>query len=74
VLHSKWLDPVMALIACYKLMRRGAVERQRNLMDEVLRNMRQYLPGFADTEIISTQLGEAGDPPAISPRWTACCC
>jgi hypothetical protein len=67
LLYSKWLDPVMALIACYELMRRGAVERQRSLMDEVLRNMRQYFPGFADTEIIATQLGEASDPPAISP-------
>lgn len=58
LLYHKWLDPIMALIACYELIRRGAVENQRGLMKEVLINMRKYFPGIPDTEIIAKLLGE----------------
>lgn len=69
LLYHKWLDPIMALIACYELIRRGAVENQKGLMKEVLINMREYFPGIPDTEIIAMLLGEshqlANDPPLL---------
>jgi hypothetical protein len=57
-LYHQWLDPIMALIACYELIRRGAVENQKGLIKKVLFNMRKYFPGIPDTEIIAKLLGE----------------
>jgi caspase domain-containing protein len=62
LLYHKWLDPIMALIACYELIRRGSAERQLQSMREVLSNMRQYFPGFADTEIIAMLLDDESGP------------
>lgn len=67
LLYGKWLDPVMALIACYELIRRGAAEKQRNAMQEVLGNMRRYFPGFADTEVIAMLVGEPYIRPTTAP-------
>jgi hypothetical protein len=69
LLYHKWLDPIMALIACYELIRRGAAEAQMDSMREVLANMRDYFPGIPDTEIIAKLLGEpcelTGTPPLL---------
>ena len=67
LLYHKWLDPIMALIACYELIRRGSAEQQLQSMKEVLSNMRQYFPGFADTEIIAMLLDEKFSPPQNPP-------
>lgn len=67
LLYHKWLDPVMALIACYEVIRRGAAEQQKPFMQEVLANMRKYFPGFADTEIIAMLLDEKFSPPQNPP-------
>jgi caspase domain-containing protein len=58
LLYHKWLDPIMAIIACYELIRRGAADDQHGLMSEVLVNMREYFPNIPDTEIIAKLLGE----------------
>jgi hypothetical protein len=67
LLHHKWLDPVMALIACYEVIRRGSAEQQKPLMQEVLANMRKYFPGFGDTEVIAMLLNEPFSPPRNPP-------
>jgi hypothetical protein len=67
MLFRKWLDPVMALIACYELIRRGAAENDKVTMREVLHNMRLYFPGFADTEVIAMLIGEPYDLPSTAP-------
>jgi Caspase domain len=67
LLYHKWMDPVMALIACYELLRRGAAEEKREIMQEVLVNMRKYFPGIADTEIIAALIGEKNSPPQTPP-------
>jgi hypothetical protein len=67
LLYHKWLDPIMALISCYELIRRGLAEKQKQFMKEVLANMRNYFPGFADTEIIAKLLDEPFSPPKIPP-------
>src|SRR6266850_1425889 len=69
LLYHKWLDPIMALIACYELIRRGAVDNHKVEMREVLSNMRKYFPGIPDTEIIAKLLGEpnqlSNNPPLL---------
>lgn len=67
LLYGKWLDPVMALIACYELIRRGHAKAQLSTMQEVLHNMRNFFPGFADTEVIAMLVGEPHGPPDSAP-------
>jgi hypothetical protein len=67
LLYHKWLDPVMALISCYEVIRRGSAEQQRPFMQEVLANMRNYFPDFADTEVIAKLLNEPFTPPQTAP-------
>src|SRR6202035_4754566 len=57
LLYGKWLNPLMALIACYELIRRGSVDEKSGAMQEVLKNLRTYFPGLPDTEIIAKLLG-----------------
>jgi hypothetical protein len=67
LLDGKWLDPIMALIACYELIRRGTADKERMAMQEVLGNMRTYFPGFADTEVIAMLVGEPHVWPTTAP-------
>jgi Caspase domain len=67
LLYSKWLDPVMALIACYELIRRGATKQNMSLMHTVVKNMRKYFNGFADTEVISRFIGKTYTPLSVAP-------
>ncbi|HEX9200980.1 MAG TPA: hypothetical protein VF865_15575 [Acidobacteriaceae bacterium] len=70
LLYAKWLDPLMALIACYELLRRGAIDNNQPLMTQVVHNMRNYFPGIPDTEIIATVLDlpseSTSDPPLLT--------
>jgi hypothetical protein len=67
LLYHKWLDPIMAIIACYEVIRRGAVKEQMSLMKEVLSNMRSYFPGIPDTEVIAKLLGEPSTLSSVPP-------
>jgi hypothetical protein len=67
LLDSKWLNPLMALIACYELIRRGSAARDKPLMREVLYNMRNYFPGVPDTEVIAMLIGEKYEAPSTAP-------
>lgn len=67
LLYDKWLDPIMAVIACYELIRRGAASQNRELIREVIGNMRRYFPIVPDTEIIASLVGEPAGPPKNTP-------
>jgi hypothetical protein len=67
LLRGKWLNPFMALIACYELIRRGSADEDRHAMQEVLKNMRTYFPGLPDTEVIAMLLEENYHPPSAAP-------
>ena len=45
LLYGKWLDPVMAALAAYEVIRRGL----RTDLDEAVRNLLEYFPDFPDT-------------------------
>jgi hypothetical protein len=64
---GKWLDPLMALIACYELIRRGSAADDIAAMKTVLDNMRTYFPGLPDTDVIAMLLDEKHRPPATAP-------
>lgn len=65
LLYGKWLDPVMSLIACYELIRRGRKEEAS--LPTVLGNLREYFPGLADTEAIARLAGHPWTMPAGVP-------
>ncbi len=49
LLYGKWLDPVMAALASYELIRRGS----RQNLEEVVDNLLRYFPQFPDTVAIA---------------------
>jgi hypothetical protein len=62
LLYGKWLNPLLALIACYELIRRGSVNEKSREMQEVLQNMRTYFSGLPDTEVIAMLLEQEYRP------------
>jgi Caspase domain len=65
LLHAKWLDPVMSLLACYEILRRGDEHDKGILRNEVLPNLNQYFAGIPDIAAIAEQLDQ---PYVISPH------
>jgi Caspase domain len=65
LLHGKWLDPVMSLLACYEILRRGDENDKAILRNEVLPNLNQYFAGIPDIAAIAEQLDQ---PYVISPH------
>lgn len=63
LLYAKWFDPVMAIIACYELVRRG---HSRDL-NVALENLREYFPGIPDIEAIAKLSGHEFHVPATPP-------
>ena len=57
LMHGKWLDPIMSLIACHEIIRRGQVREQFQLLEIVIGNLRTFFPGIADIEVIAGLLG-----------------
>ena len=55
LLDGKWLDPVMAALASYELLRRG---KREHLM-EVADNMQKYFPGLPDSGALARLVIEA---------------
>lgn len=58
---GKWLDPIMSLIACYEIVRRGHVKQQLAKLKSVIQNLRKYFPGIPDTEVIARLIGLSSD-------------
>ncbi|HEX3254000.1 MAG TPA: caspase family protein [Pyrinomonadaceae bacterium] len=67
LMYGKWLDPIMSLIACYEIIRRGQVNEQSNLLKVVIGNLRRYFAGIPDTEVIAHQLGMGATIPNEAP-------
>src|SRR6185369_310903 len=67
LMYGKWLDPIMSLIACYEIIRRGQVNEQSNLLKVVIGNLRRYFAGIPDTKVIAHQLGMGATIPNEAP-------
>ncbi|HEX5736273.1 MAG TPA: caspase family protein [Blastocatellia bacterium] len=57
LMYGKWLDPIMSLIACYEMIRRGEAKKEMNSLKIVIQNLRKYFGGIPDTEVIAKLLG-----------------
>jgi hypothetical protein len=57
LMYGKSLDPIMSLVACYDIIRRGEIERQKEALRTVIRNLKTYFPGIPDTEVIARWIG-----------------
>ena len=57
LINSKWLDPVMSLIAAYDMIRQRGLEESKGILSLMLKNLRLYFAGIPDIEAIAKMLG-----------------
>jgi hypothetical protein len=69
LVNHKWLDPVMALIAAYDVIRHGTIDQARALLGLVNSNLRKYFEGIGDIEAISKLLGADWKMPTAPPLF-----
>jgi hypothetical protein len=67
LVNHKWLDPVMALIAAYDVIRHGTIEQAKRLLSVVNSNLRKYFEGIADVEAIAKRLDTQWKLPQTAP-------
>lgn len=63
LLYGKWLDPIMAILASYELVRRGRMD----FMNLVIGNLRQFFAGLPDTEALASLSRQSFERPASVP-------
>ena len=67
LVHHKWLDPLMALIAAYDVIRHGTRDEARVLLKMVNSNLRKHFEGMGDVEAIAKLLGSPWTLPTAPP-------
>lgn len=63
LLYGKWLDPIMAVLASYELVRRGRL----GSMETVIGNLRRFFAGLPDTEALASLSHQSFARPASVP-------
>lgn len=66
---QKWLDPLMALIAAYDVLRHGTIDQARKLLQIVNSNLRKHFEGIGDVEAIAKLLGTEWKLPTSPPLF-----
>jgi hypothetical protein len=69
LLHGKWIDPVMSLLAGYEILRRGDDNDKQVLRDIVVPNLEQDFAGVPDIAAIADSLGLERPMPAAAPLF-----
>lgn len=69
LLLGKWLDPVMSLLACYEILRRGRDHHKQDLRTVVIPNLETWFPGLPDTAAIATMLDLPRPEPTGPPLF-----
>lgn len=67
LVHHKWLDPLMALIAAYDVIRHGTRDQARSLLKMVNSNLKKHFEGMGDVEAIAKLLGSPWTLPTAPP-------
>jgi caspase domain-containing protein len=67
LVNHKWLDPLMALIAAYDVIRHGTRKEARGLLEMVNSNLKKHFEGMGDVEAIAKLLGSPWKMPASPP-------
>lgn len=57
LLFGKWIDPVMSLVGCYEILRRGDETLRQMVRETVVPNLEQYFPGVPDIAAIADSVG-----------------
>jgi hypothetical protein len=57
LLHGKWFDPVMSLLVCYEILRRGNDPDRLIVRNNVLPNLDHYFGGIPDVAALAAMLG-----------------
>jgi len=69
LMHHKWLDPIMALIAAYDVIRHEGIKKAKKSLGVVDHNLRKYFPGIGDVEAVSKLLGTNWRMPTSPPLF-----
>jgi hypothetical protein len=70
LLHGKWLDPIMSLVAAYEIVRRGDAQLKNDLRTVVVPNLEKYFAGIPDIAAIARAVGLKRPLPASPPLFT----
>ena len=69
LVDHKWLDPVLALIAAYDVIRHGTIEQAKKLLKVVNSNLKNHFEGIGDIEAIAKLLGTKWQLPKSPPLF-----
>jgi hypothetical protein len=67
LVNHRWLDPLMALVAAYDIIRNGTIEQSRTLLGLVNSALRKEFDGMGDVEAIAKLIGAQWSTPASPP-------
>ena len=67
LVNHRWLDPLMALVAAYDIIRNGTIEQSRTLLGLVNSALRKEFDGMGDVEAIAKLIGAEWSMPSSPP-------
>jgi hypothetical protein len=65
--NSKWLDPILSVIAAYELIRRGTAWKSPEKLGTIIDNLRRHFHDLPDSEAIARLTGRPWEMPAGPP-------
>lgn len=67
LIHHKWLDPLLSLVAAYDVIRHGSIKQVKGLLQIMSSNLRHYFGGIPDIEAIAKLIGANWSIPRAAP-------
>ncbi len=67
LVNHRWLDPLMALVAAYDIIRNGTIEQSRTLLGLVNSALRKEFDGMGDVEAIAKLIDAQWSTPSSPP-------
>jgi hypothetical protein len=65
--NHRWLDPLMALVAAYDIIRHGTIEQGKKLLGLMNSTLRKDFDGMGDVEALAKLIGADWNTPASPP-------
>jgi hypothetical protein len=67
-MYGKWLDPMMSVIMCYELIRRGRAVKDSDQIQIVANNLKKFF-GLPDADAVLHMIGQADRIPRTPPLF-----
>ncbi|HVF68361.1 MAG TPA: caspase family protein [Pyrinomonadaceae bacterium] len=67
LVNHRWLDPLMALVAAYDIIRHGTIEQGKKLLGLMNSTLRKDFEGMGDVEALAKLIGAEWGVPASPP-------